>query len=270
MTTTTTGLTTDTVLFTIEDGIATIAMNRPDRRNSFTIEMADGIVDALERSEMDPDVRVVVLTSTGDNFCVGRDNADTDPAPYPPGDHLRGRPSLMRFTRMITQLHDMNTPVIAEVRGGCAGAGMSLALNADLRYAATTTVMSTAFVNVAFGGDLGGPWQLTRMLGAAKAAELLLLSPKVRGEELAAWGLVNEVLPPEQLSARVREVAAQIATKSPRGLTAVRRNLKAAQALSLGDYLPLEAEQFAACLASPDAEEARMAFVEKRAPRFQS
>lgn len=263
-------LTTGTVLLTVEDGIATIAMNRPERRNSFTIEMADGIVDALERAEMDPAVRVVVLTSTGDHFGVGRDNADTDPAPYPPGDHLKGRPSLMRFTRMITQLHDMNTPVIAEVRGGCAGAGMSLALSADLRYVATTTVMSTAFVNVAFGGDLGGPWQLSRLVGSARAAELLLLSPKLRGEEIVRWGLANEVLSPEDLSARVREVAAQIATKSPRGLTAVRRNLKAAATLSLGDYLPLEAEQFAACLASPDAEEARAAFVEKRAPRFAS
>jgi 2-(1,2-epoxy-1,2-dihydrophenyl)acetyl-CoA isomerase len=259
---------TDTVVFTVEDGVATIAMNRPERRNSFTIEMADGILDALERSEMDPSVRVVVLTSTGDHYCVGRDNADTDPAPYPPGDHLHGRPSLMRYTRLITQLHDMNTPVIAEVKGGCAGAGMSLALNADLRYVATTTVMSTAFVNVAFGGDLGGPWQLSRLVGSAKAAELLLLSPKIRGEEIVRWGLANEVVAPEQLSARVREVAAQVAAKSPRGLTAVRRNLKAAATMSLGDYLPLEAEQFATCLASPDAEEARLAFVEKRTPTF--
>ncbi|AKE88216.1 enoyl-CoA hydratase [Rhodococcus sp. WB1] len=261
---------TDTVLFTIEGGIATIAMNRPERRNSFTIEMADGLLDALERSEVDPSVRVVVLTSAGDHFCVGRDNSDTDPAPYPPGDHLFGRAGLMRYTRLITQLHDMNTPVIAEVKGGCAGAGMSLALNADLRYVATTTVMSTAFVNVAFGGDLGGPWQLSRLLGSAKAAELLLLSPKIRGAEIVEWGLANEVLPPEHLSARVREIAAQIAAKSPRGLTAVRRNLKAAATMSLGDYLPLEAEQFATCLASPDAEEARLAFVEKRAPKFAS
>ncbi|MFE5702247.1 enoyl-CoA hydratase/isomerase family protein [Rhodococcus koreensis] len=261
---------TDTVLFAIEGGIATIAMNRPERRNSFTIEMADGLLDALERSEMDQSVRVVVLTSTGDHFGVGRDNSDTDPAPYAPGDHLSGRTGLMRYTRLITQLHDMNTPVIAEVKGGCAGANMSLALNADLRYVATTTVMRTAFVDVAFGGDLGGPWQLSRLLGSAKAAELLLLSPKIRGAEIVEWGLANEVLPPEQLSARVREIAAQIAAKSPRGLAAARRNLKAAATLSLGDYLSLEAEQFATCLASPDAEEARLAFVEKRAPKFAS
>jgi len=127
-------LRTDTVLLDVEDGIATIAMNQPERRNSFTIEMTDGIVEALERAEMDPSARVVVLTSTGDHWGVGRDNSGGPPAPYPPGDFLKGRPSLMRFTRMITQLHDMNTPVIAEVKGGCAGAGMSLALSADLRY----------------------------------------------------------------------------------------------------------------------------------------
>jgi len=261
---------TDTVLFTIEDGIATIAMNRPERRNSFNFEMADGLLDALERSEMDPSVRVVVLTGTGDHFGVGRDNSGTDPAPYPPGDHLSGRTGLMHYTRLITQMHDMNTPIIAEVKGGCAGANMSFALSTDLRYVSTTTVMRTAFVDVAFGGDLGGPWQLTRMLGPAKAAELMLLSPKIRGADIVEWGLANEVLPPEQLSARVREVAAHIASKSPRGLAAARRNLKAAATLSLGDYLPLEAEQFATCLASPDAEEARLAFIEKRVPKFVS
>ena len=258
----------NTVMYEVEGGAATVAMNRPDRRNSFTIEMADGILDALEKAENDRGVRVVILTSTGNDFCVGRDNADTNPPPYHRGDHLRGRTALMRYSRLVTCLYEMNTPTIAEIRGGCAGAGMSLALNCDLRYAATTTVMSTAFVSVAFGGDLGAPWQLTRLLGTSRAAELMLLSPKIRGDDLVAWGLVTEVLSPEQLGPRVRAVAARLAAASPQGIAAARRNLKAAQNLSLGDYLPLEAEQFAQCLASPDAEEARRAFVEKRAPRF--
>ena len=259
---------TDTVEHRTEDGIATIAMNRPEHRNSFTLEMTDGLLDALERAENDPATRVVVITSTGDHFSVGRDNSDTDPPPYPPADHLRGRSSLLRHARLVTLLHEMNTPSIAEIRGGCAGAGMSFALNCDLRYASTTAVMSTAFVKVAFGGDLGGPWQLTRLLGPARATELMLLSSKLRGPQLREWGLVNDVLAAEELSARVREVATELASRSTTGIAAARRNLQAAMTLSLGDYLPIEAEQFARCAASPDAEEARSAFVEKRPARF--
>ncbi|WP_016882244.1 MULTISPECIES: enoyl-CoA hydratase/isomerase family protein [unclassified Rhodococcus (in: high G+C Gram-positive bacteria)] len=259
---------TETVVYREENGVATIAMNRPERRNSFTIEMADGLLDALERAENDRGIRAVVITSTGDHFSVGRDNADTNPPPYPAGDHLRGRTSLMRYTRLVTCMHDMNTPTIAEIRGGCAGAGMSFALNCDFRYASTTAVMSTAFVKVAFGGDLGGVWHLTRLVGPLRAKELLLLSPKLRGTELLDWGLVNDVVPPEELSARVMATATEIASYSPTAVAAARRNLQAATSLSLGDYLPLEAEQFAVCAASPDSEEARIAFLEKRIPRF--
>ncbi|MEV0089347.1 enoyl-CoA hydratase-related protein [Saccharopolyspora sp. NPDC050642] len=259
---------TDTVVYRTENGVATIAMNRPERRNSFTIEMADGLLDSLERAENDRSIRSVIITSTGDHFCVGRDNSDTNPPPYPRGDHLRGRTSLMHYARLVTFLHEMNTPSVAEIRGGCAGAGMSLALNCDFRYAATTVVMSTAFVKVAFGGDLAAPWQLTRLVGPNKAKELMLLSPKLRGAELLRWGLVNDVVEPEELSAKVTSVATLLASYSPTAIAAARRNLQAALSLSLGDYLPLEAEQFAVCAASPDAEEARLAFVEKRAPRF--
>ncbi|MFF2503024.1 enoyl-CoA hydratase-related protein [Streptomyces sp. NPDC058067] len=259
---------TDTVTFTVADGVATIAMNRPERRNSFTFEMADGLLDALERAENDPAVRAVVLTSTGAHWGVGRDNADTAPPPYPPGDHLRGRTSLLRYTRLVHFMYDMNTPTVAEIRGGCAGAHMSFALGCDFRYADTTAVLSTAFVKVAFAGDLGASWHLTRLVGPARAKELMLLSPKLRGQEIAEHGLVNAVLPPDELSAKVRATAAHLAALSPTAVACTRRNLLAAQTLSLGDYLPLEAETFARCAASPDSEEARLAFLEKRAPRF--
>ncbi|WP_338703015.1 enoyl-CoA hydratase-related protein [Streptomyces sp. Q6] len=259
---------TDTVIFTVADGVATLAMNRPERRNSFTIEMADGLLDGLERAENDPAVRAVVLTSTGAHWGVGRDNSDTAPPPYPPGDHLQGRTSLLHYTRLVHFMYDMNTPTIAEMRGGIAGAHLSFALGCDFRYADTTAVLSTAFVKVAFAGDLGASWHLTRLVGPTKARELMLLSPKLRGQEIADRGLVNAVLPPEELSAKVRETAEQLASFSPHAVARTRRNLLAAQTLSLGDYLPLEAETYAWCAASPDAEEARLAFVEKRAPRF--
>jgi 2-(1,2-epoxy-1,2-dihydrophenyl)acetyl-CoA isomerase len=245
-------------------------MNRPERRNSFIVEMADGMLDAFERAENDPGVGAVVLTGAGHHWGVGRDNADAAPPPYPPGDHLKGRTLLMHFSRLVTFMYEMNTPTIAQIRGGCAGAGFSLALGCDFRYADTTAVMSTAFIKVAFAGDLGASWHLTQLVGPARAKELMLLSPKLRGQEIADWGLANAVLPPEGLAAKVMETATQLAQSSPTAMAAARRNLQAAQTLSLGEYLPLEAEQLVACAASPDADEARLAFVEKRAPRFRN
>ncbi len=259
---------TETVVYREENGVATIAMNRPERRNSFTIEMADGLLEALERAENDRGIRAVVITSTGDHFSVGRDNADTNPPPYPAGDHLRGRTSLMRYTRLVTCMHDMNTPTIAEIRGGCAGAGMSFALNCDFRYASTTAVMSTAFVKVAFGGDLGGVWHLTRLVGPLRAKELLLLSPKLRGTELLDWGTGQR-----RGTARGTFGEGDGHRYRDRVLLAHGGRSGAAQSASRDQSVPgrlpaLEAEQFAVCAASPDSEEARIAFLEKRVPRF--
>ncbi|MFH8616330.1 enoyl-CoA hydratase-related protein [Streptomyces sp. NPDC017979] len=259
---------TDTVLYSVDDAVATIAMNRPERRNAFTVEMADGLMTAFEHAEGDSKVRAVVLTGTGNNFCVGRDNSEAPEPPYPPGDYLQGRTKLMRISRLVTFMYEMTTPVIAEIRGGCAGAGMSFALGCDFRYASTDAVMSTAFIKVAFAGDLGASWLLTRAVGPLRARELMMLSPKVRGTELADWGLVNAVVPPDELAARTRDTAARIAAAAPGAMAALRHNLQAAQTLSLGDYLPVEADHLMTCAVSPDAEEARRAFLEKRAPRY--
>ncbi|MGW6459034.1 enoyl-CoA hydratase/isomerase family protein, partial [Streptomyces sp. NPDC055078] len=184
---------TESVLYRASDGIATITMNRPHRRNAINPALGDGLLDALERAESDPEVRAVVLTGSGDHFCVGAEQSEKA------GNHEKSlinasttasRTTLLRFTRLVTFMYEMSTPTVAEVRGGCAGAGMSLALGCDFRYASTDTVMSTAFLKVAFSGDLGMSWLLTRVVGPARARELLLLSPKVRGEELLTWGLV--------------------------------------------------------------------------------
>jgi 2-(1,2-epoxy-1,2-dihydrophenyl)acetyl-CoA isomerase len=115
---------------------------------------------------------------------------------------------------------------------------------------------------------MGMSWLLTRTVGPARAKELLMLSPKLRGAELLDYGLVNAVAPPEELAAVVRSTASQLASSAPVALAAARRNLQAALTLSLGDYLPTEGDRLMTCMASPDMEEARLAFVEKRAPRY--
>jgi 2-(1,2-epoxy-1,2-dihydrophenyl)acetyl-CoA isomerase len=260
----------EVVEYRVDDHVATIAMNRPHRRNAFNSALGDELLAAFERAESDRDVRAIVLTGNGGNFSVGRDNSDSAAAKNVPlgRNPRKDRALLMRFTRLVTFMYEMNTPTIAEIHGGCAGAGMSLALGCDFRYAATDAVMSTAFINVAFSGDMGMSWHLTRIVGSTKAMELMMLSPKLRGRDLLEQGLVNGVEPPEDLPAKVRAVASQLARSAPTAMAHLRRNLLAARTLSLGDYMPIEGDRLMACAASPDIEEARRAFVDKRPPRY--
>lgn len=260
---------TDTVRYSVADDIATITMNRPERRNAFSVEMGDGLLNAFERAEADQNVRAIILTGAGGNFSVGRDNSEgsNDPQPRPVNPSAL-RTKLMRFTRLVTFMYEMNTPTIAELRGGCAGAGFSLAMGCDFRYASTDAVVNTAFINVAFAGDLGSCWLLTHAVGPTRARELMMLSPKLRGPQIKEYGIASVVAPPEELSAAVRATALQLARSAPVALAATRRNLQAALTMSLGDYLPQEADQLVRCAASQDAEEARLAFIEKRPPQF--
>src|SRR5262245_2268937 len=260
---------TDSVRYVVADDVATITMNRPERRNAFSVEMGDGLLDAFERAEADQDVRAIVLTGAGGNFSVGRDNCEASNNPQPqPLSPTALRTKLMRFTRLVTFMYEMNTPTVAEIRGGCAGAGFSLAMGCDFRFASSDAVMNTAFINVAFAGDLGCSWLLTRIVGPTRARELMMLSPKLRGAQLEEYGLASAVLPPEQLGDTVRKTALQLARSAPVAMAATRRNLQAALTMSLGDYHAPEADQLGRCAASPDAKEARVAFLEKRAPRF--
>ncbi|MFI6284209.1 enoyl-CoA hydratase/isomerase family protein [Streptomyces sp. NPDC051018] len=244
----------------------------PHRRNAINPALGDALLDALERAESDDEVRAVVLTGSGGNFCVGAEQsarANDHERALTKASTTSSRTLLLRFTRLVHFMYEMNTPTVAEIRGGCAGAGMSLALGCDFRYASTDTVMSTAFLKVAFSGDLGMSWLLTRVVGPARARELLLLSPKVRGDELLGWGLVNGVSAPDELGDRVRATARTIADSAPVAMRSARQNLQAALTLSLGDYLPVEGDRLMACAqAKDDVEEALKAFVEKRPPNF--
>lgn len=249
------------------DGVATLTLNRPERRNAVSMDLFEALGAAIERAGADPAVRVLVLTGAGDHFCVGSDMT---------GPHelrvIRGGEDdaerLLRVSGVVTALRGLGKPSVAVVRGGCAGAGLSLALACDLRYAARDAVFNTAFLAVAVSGDLGMCWLLTHSVGPARARELMLLPGKLTAEQAESAGLVTALAGRAELDGVVAGVTARLAASAPLAVAAVRRNLDAAVTLPLADYLPGEVRRMAAVSRTADAAEARAAFAERRTPSF--
>ncbi len=173
---------TDTVLQSLDRGLLTITMNRPDRRNAINAEMSAGLIEAARRAADDFEVRAILLRGANGTFCVGGDvksmaeNKSTLSHEAKRGDLRRG----MEISRL---LHLMPKPVVAQIDGAAAGAGLSIALSCDLRVAAASAKITTAFAKVGFSGDYGGTYFLTQMLGSAKARELYLMSPVLTAQE---------------------------------------------------------------------------------------
>ncbi|MGW6455719.1 enoyl-CoA hydratase/isomerase family protein [Streptomyces sp. NPDC055078] len=233
------------VLYAVLDGVATLTLNRPERRNATSWAMIRAATEAAEQAAADPSVRVVVLTGAGGDFSVGTDLKTAD-------DSLRvvrrvsvddDRSRLLAASRFPRVLADMPKPVIAAVRGGCAGAGMSLAMACDLRYAADTAVFNTAFTALGVSGDLGLPYHLTRLAGPAKARELMLLPEKLSAARAYEAGLLTEVVPAVRLDERIGEIAQRLAAMAPEGLAGAKRNLEAAIHQPWSSYLPDEVDR---------------------------
>lgn len=260
----------ETVLYEVAGGVATITLNRPERRNALSRELSRALADAVEAAAGDEAVRAAVLTGAGGAFCVGADLAGAPGTRALTGTSADGdRTRLVAGTRAAVLLHEMPKPVVAAIPGACAGAGLSLVLACDLRYAADTAVLNTAFVDAALPGDLGMAWFLTRAVGPARARELLLLPGRMGADAAAAAGLVHGVVPADGLAAHAAGIAGRLAAKAPLAVADAKRDLLDAQALPLGDYLRSEADRMVRCAHSADAREAAAAFLAKRPPRFE-
>jgi 2-(1,2-epoxy-1,2-dihydrophenyl)acetyl-CoA isomerase len=262
-------MTRDLVLYQHEGAVATVTLNRPDRRNAMTADLLEDALSALESAAADDAIRVVIFTGTGRAFCVGGDLAaglEGINGP-PPLTSQTGR--LRRFMRTSELLHDMPKITIAAINGACAGAGLAWACACDLRYASASTVFNTAFLTAAVSGDFGGTWTLPRIVGSAKARELYLLAERFDATEALRIGLVSAVLPPDELLPHIRRVSDRIASFAPLALKRAKENLNDAERSSLREHLETEAARHAFCCATHDAREAAEAFVQKRAPAFQ-
>lgn len=254
----------------IENGVAWLTLNRPERRNAMSRPMLAALVSALTRLAADDEVRVVVLTGAGGAFCAGGDvkrMAETAEAEAAKSSERRAT-ELRQVMEASRWLHEMGKPTIAALPGPAAGAGLSLALACDMRIAARSAVMTTAFAKVALSGDFGGSWFLTRLVGPAKARELYLTAELLDMAAAEKLGLVNRVVDAEALEAETRMIAETLACGPALTYAAIKRNMNLALTGTLSEVMDLEAIQHTRCSESVDHREAAQAFVEKRAPRF--
>ncbi len=268
---------TEHLLGKIEDGVATVVMNRPERRNALSGEMLAALGRALADCETSSDVRCIVLTGAGGAFCSGGDvkgmaegNA-REGAGRGAGPTLDERIHLQRVSQRATagRIFRMPKPVIASLPGAAAGAGLSLALACDLRIAAENAVLTTAFARVGFSGDYGGTYFLSKLVGTAKARELYLLSDRVDAREAERLGLVNKVVPAAALEAETAALARRLASGATVAYRYMKENLnRALEGASAEDCLDLEATHHIHTGFTEDHREAAKAFVEKREPVF--
>src|SRR6187399_3631059 len=186
------------VLQKLDQGLLTITMNRPDRRNALNPDMTRGLVEAARRGAEDHEVRAVLLKGAGGTFCVGGDVKSMAEGRAPLGFEAK-MANLRRGMEVSRILHQMPKPVVAQVDGAAAGAGLSIALACDLRVASESCKITTAFAKVGLSGDYGGTYFLTQMLGSAKAREMYYLSDRVSAEEALRLGLTNWVCEPDEL-----------------------------------------------------------------------
>lgn len=264
---------TDHVLFDLEEGVATLTLNRPDRRNALSVPMIIQLGEFLAEAEEDPRVRALVLTGAGRSFCAGGDvqqfNEDggegkgaTEVDPDAVAEQIRHQ------ELTVGRLHSFAKPVIASLPGAAAGAGLGLAFAADLRIGTPRTVMATAFATVALSGDFGVTWFLDRLVGPARARELLLLNPRLDGQACLDLGLVNEMVAEDELAGRTRELARQLADGPALALRHIKANLYEVPFQTLSEAMLSEVPRHKECGLTEDHIEAARAFVEKRPPIF--
>ena len=251
----------ETILYQKSGPVATLTMNRPDRLNGMTKKMLREAREALAAAAEDREVRVLVLTGAGKTFCPGADlqmvASDSDDEPSNTDDF-----------RVPVLLHTMPAVTIAAINGACAGAGLGWACACDLRYAAPSARFNTAFLDVGVAGDMGGPWSLPRIVGAAKARELYFMPDKFDASEALRIGLVSRVFPDETFRQEVGAIVQRIAEAAPIALRTMKAHFVEAEKLDFGSFIELESAHHLPMFTTHDTREAFMAKVEKRKPRF--
>jgi 2-(1,2-epoxy-1,2-dihydrophenyl)acetyl-CoA isomerase len=256
----------ETILFEVDGGIARLTLNRPDKLNSFNVQMHGEIHQAL-LSIPGSGARVLVLTGAGRGFCAGQDLGDRAVAPGSQGVDL-GESLENRYNPLVLTLRNLEMPVIAAVNGVAAGAGANIALACDIVIAARSANFVQAFSKLGLIPDSGGTWFLPRLIGDARAMGLTLLGNKLPAEQAAAWGLIWQCVEDAELAATVDALARQFAGAPTRGLAATKNALRRGWQNSLERQLELERDMQRELGRSSDYAEGVAAFTEKRSPRF--
>jgi 2-(1,2-epoxy-1,2-dihydrophenyl)acetyl-CoA isomerase len=260
-------MTYESIQFTIDNGIAVLTLNRPDKLNSFTQAMHLEVRDALTRLQADRTARVLVLTGAGRGFCAGQDLSDRAVEPGSPGVDL-GDSVEKFYAPLVMTLRSLPMPVICAVNGVAAGAGANLALACDIVLAAKSASFIEAFCKLGLIPDTGGTWHLPRLVGMARATGLAMLGEKLTAEKAEQWGLIWRAVPDESLMDEAMAMATHFATAPTKGLAFTKKALQASYANTLPDQLQLEAEMMRELGYSHDYREGVAAFMAKRPANF--
>lgn len=258
-------MTYDDLLFSIEDGLATITLNRPNAANALSLDVTKQLLHASIRCDEDPEIRAVLLTGAGRMFCAGGDMKDFAGAPDPS----------VLVKEMTTYLHAsisrwsrMDPPLVVAVNGTAAGGGLSLALAGDIVLAAASAKFTSAYTASGLTPDGSSTYFLPRQAGMRRALELFLTNRVLTADEAAEWHLINRVVPDDQLADEARQLGLQLAAGPTLAYGRVKRMVHSSFTETLETQMEWEARNIADALRSEDAREGTAAFVEKRPPDF--
>jgi enoyl-CoA hydratase/carnithine racemase len=248
------------ILFDVHERIATLTLNRPDKLNAVTPEMASAIVDAVKACNEREDIRAIVLTGTGKAFCAGSDigELDTYDTPWT----FRNRPDYCDAIRALRK------PVVCAINGYAFGGGLETAMSCDIRIAAEDAKLASPEVKLGWIGGGGMAYMLAHAIGPSNAALMLMTGEPVTAQQALQWGLVSELHPHAALVDRARAIAATLTLRPPIAIQTAKANLRAAYAMPLETAIQYERDLQTVCFATQDAAEGRAAFKAKRPPTF--
>jgi 2-(1,2-epoxy-1,2-dihydrophenyl)acetyl-CoA isomerase len=258
------------LLFDIDDAIATITLNRPERLNALNYALKNEMLKAFDVVANDDAVRAVVLTGSGRAFCAGADlqdvlrrSLDMDPV-------TREREAVRGFNELVRVMRQLEKPIIAAVNGVAVGGGCCLAMAADIRLAGPSAQFGMVFVRLGLSSaDMGGTFLLPRLVGLAHASELLLTGEIIGAERAERIGLVNRLLAKDELMPTARQYAARLAAGPPIALAATKRALNQSLGIDIAQHLDYEAYVQSTCMLTDDHREGVEAFLSKRQAQFQ-
>ncbi|MFJ8816567.1 enoyl-CoA hydratase/isomerase family protein [Amycolatopsis thermoflava] len=257
----------DDLSYEVNRHIATLTLNRPERKNAFTFAMLDEWASRLSEAERDPDVRVVVVTGSGNAFCSGVDLDEFGAEVRTPLEEKRLLTD--RVHQVAHTMDAMTKPVLAAVNGVAVGAGMDMALMADIRLCGVSARFSEGYIRVGLVPGDGGCYYLPRIVDRATALRLLWTGEFVDAEEALRIGLVTAVHPDEQLLDRTYDLASTLASRAPVAVQFIKRAVREGARHDLRSALDLISSHQAIVLSTRDSQEARSAFRERREPRFE-
>ncbi len=260
-------MTYETINFSANNGIARLILNRPERLNSFTVQMHEEVRKALESIEGNANVRVLLITGAGRGFCAGQDLSDRAVSPGDDSVDL-GESVEKRYNPLIRTITSLPIPVVCAVNGVAAGAGASIAFACDIVIAKQSSKFVMSFANIGLVPDSGGSWVMPRLVGHARALGMALTGDPVSAEQAADWGLIWKCAEDDQFEANVEALLEKFSKAPTRGLVETKKLIRTAFTRSLNEQLDMERDKMRTLGQSEDYKEGVDAFMHKRVPVF--